>query len=185
MARGLSAAAAAASGAGPSGADVVTAAALAFSDAAGGASGALWGAGLLAFGRALRPPSGTSDSGAEPTLDVAAVQRALVAALEAVTRLGGAKPGDKTMVDALVPFVDAFGASVGASVASAWSAAARVAEQAAAGTADLAARKGRAAIHGDQSKGTPDPGAVSLAVALVAAGGSIRRSCAPDESGRP
>ena len=120
MVRGLSAAAAAASVAGPSAADVLNAAALAFSDAAGGASGALWGTGLLALGGALGRAGGSAQDRTEPVIDVATVHRALVAALDAVMRLGGAVPGDKTMVDALMPFVEAFGASGEASVARAW-----------------------------------------------------------------
>jgi dihydroxyacetone kinase len=182
MARGMSAAAAAASVAGPSGADVMDAAAAAFSDAAGGASGALWGAGLRAFGDEIgrvRRPGGTVKV---PTLDVATVKAALLAALDVVMRLGGAVPGDKTMVDALAPFVETFGAPARTSIADAWAAAVPAAERAAAATAELAAKKGRAATHGDRSKGTPDPGAVSLAVALAAASEEIQRWCGPDAS---
>jgi dihydroxyacetone kinase len=74
MVRGMSAAAAAAALAGPSAADVVNAAATAFSDAAGGASGALWGAGLRAFGSKLGPVSRSSDRDKEPALDAATVR---------------------------------------------------------------------------------------------------------------
>ena len=174
MVRGTRAAAAAAAVAGPAAADVLRSAALAFSDAAGGASGALWGAGLLAASGVL---DSAKETAKDPVLDVATVHGALVAALEAVMRLGRAAPGDKTMIDALAPFVDAFRVSAHASIASTWAAAAIIAEEGAAATAGLAARKGRAAIHGDQSKGTPDPGAVSLAAALVAAGEVIQRHC--------
>jgi len=179
MVRGSSAAAAAGSVAGPSAAEVLNAAALAFSDAAGGASGALWGAGLLAMGGALGRASGSAGGRGEPVLDVATVHGALVAALDAVIRLGGAVPGDKTMVDALAPFVEAFGGSGEASVAGAWSAAAEAAARAAEATADLGARKGRAAVHGERSKGTPDAGAVSLAAALAAVGEAISVTCGP------
>jgi dihydroxyacetone kinase len=187
MVRGMSAAAAAALVAGPSAAHVLNAAALAFSDAAGGASGALWGSGLLALGGALGRAGGSEEDGEEPLIDGPTVHRALVAALDAVTRLGGAVPGDKTMVDALTPFVSEFGASGDASVPRAWNAAVPAAARAAAATAELGARKGRAAVHGDRSKGTPDPGAVSLAAALAAAGEAIREACDPDlpSSDRP
>ena len=174
MARGMRAATAAAAVAGPATADVLRSAGLAFSDAAGGASGALWGAGLLAAGAALSTSHGTAD---ELVLDVASVRAALVAALEAVMRLGRAAPGDKTLIDALAPFVDAFSVPAHGSIASIWTAAAIAAEEAAAATAGLAAKRGRAAVHGDQSLGTPDPGAVSLAAALVAAGQAIQRLC--------
>jgi len=182
MARGMSAAVTAASHAGPTASDVVKAAALAFSDAAGGASGALWGSGLLAMSAALgRMDAGTDDTN-EPIADIANVDRALKAALEAVKRLGGATAGDKTMVDALEPFVEAFGASRQTTVARAWTAAAAVAGRAAEATAELSATKGRAAVHGDRSLGTPDPGATSLAAAISAAGVAIGRSCDPAAS---
>jgi dihydroxyacetone kinase len=176
MVRGMRAAAAAAAVAGPATADVLRSAGLAFSDAAGGASGALWGAGLLAAAGVLSAAPGIAEN---PVLDVETVHAALVAALQAVMRLGRAAPGDKTMIDALAPFVHAFGATADASIASTWNAAAVSAEEGAAATAGMSARKGRAAIHGDQSKGTPDPGAVSLAIALAAAGEVIQRHCGP------
>ena len=182
MARGTAAAAAAASTAGPAATDVMLAAAAAFSDAAGGASGALWGAGLLAFGVELRRRATADDARPDPDLDVPTVQIALRAALDAVVRLGGAQRGDKTMVDALDAFVDAFGSSGEATVWQAWVAAASAAERAALATADLAARKGRSAVHGDQSVGTPDPGAVSLAAAFAAAGEVLERQCGVDPS---
>jgi dihydroxyacetone kinase len=182
MVRGMSAAAAAAALAGPFAADVMNAAAVAFSDAAGGASGALWGAGLRAFSAKLGPVSPSTESIEEPAPDAATVHEALVAALDAVMRLGGAVPGDKTMVDALAPFVEAFGAAAETSVVSAWTAAVASGERAAAATAELAAKKGRAATHGEHSKGTPDPGAVSLVVALTAAGEEIQRCCRSDAS---
>lgn len=184
MARGMSAAATAAATAGPTAADVISAAALAFSDAAGGASGALWGAGLLAMSAAIRPAAPERRGIGEPAPDVATVHRGLVAALEAVMRLGGARSGDKTMVDALAPFVEAFGSSDAPSVALAWSGAVAAAEQGAAATAGLAATKGRAAVHGDQSRGTPDPGAVSLAAALGAAASAIEQGCTADAPGK-
>ncbi len=179
MVRGMSAAAVAADHAGPTASDVLTAAAIAFSDAAGGASGALWGSGLLAFGQALIGRSGARSSKAvEPRFNIETIHGALVASLDAVRELGGAAVGDKTMVDALEPFVDAFGAADESSVAGAWIDAAQVATRAAAATSVLVAAKGRAAIHGDRGKGTPDAGAVSLAAALTAAGQALQAGCA-------
>ena len=170
MVRGLSAAAAAAAASGPLGSDVLRSAALAFSDAAGGASGALWGAGLLGAAEAVAAVGGSARRELEDSPDIASIHRLLAAALAAITELGGAVPGDKTMIDALAPFVAAFGASPEGSVAAAWIAAAAVADQAAVATANLASKKGRATVHGDRSRGTPDPGAISMAVALAAAG---------------
>ncbi|MGH2407645.1 MAG: dihydroxyacetone kinase family protein [Candidatus Limnocylindrales bacterium] len=169
MVRGMSAAAAAAAAAGPSASEVLKSAGSAFSDAAGGASGALWGAGLLAAGEAAAGLQGPAREALERSPDIASIHRLLVAALEAISRLGGAAPGDKTMVDALVPFVAEFGASTGRSVSEAWAASATAAERAASATSGMASRLGRAAVHGARSRGTPDPGAVSMAVALKAA----------------
>lgn len=178
MARGAAAAAAAAASAGPGLADVLHAAALAFSDAAGGASGALWGVGLLAMASTIRARGETDPSDTQSThIDQATLQAALTAGLEAVTRLGGAVPGDKTMVDALGPFIEAFGAAADSTIVAAWSRAVTAADQAADATAALGARRGRAAVHGDQSIGTPDPGAISFAAAMAAAGESLSRTC--------
>jgi dihydroxyacetone kinase len=176
MVRGLYAAAAATAVAGPSAADALDAAGISFSDAAGGASGALWGAGLLAAGAALRDAAGSSP-GDDPPPDAAAVHGAMLAAVNAVMNLGGAVPGDKTMVDVLVPFVETLGAGTERTISRAWSSAVTVAQQASTATARLASRKGRAALHGERSKGSPDPGAVSLAVALAAAGQAIYDGC--------
>ncbi|MEO3861523.1 dihydroxyacetone kinase family protein [Acrocarpospora sp. B8E8] len=170
MVRGFRAAVAATTAAGPHGSDVLTAAGAAFSEAAGGASGALWGAGLAAAGAELAT-----------TPSVAEVHTALAAALAAITGLGGARVGDKTMVDALAPFVATFGASRETFLPKVWREAATVAAKAAADTADLAGRKGRAAVHGARGLGTPDPGAVSLAAALSAAGRILERLLKEDK----
>jgi dihydroxyacetone kinase len=168
MTRGMTAAATAAAAAGPGASDVLQAAGIAFGDAAGGASGALWGSGLLAAARALR---GTRDLGTP------AVASVVDAARDAVVGLGGAMPGDKTLVDALVPFVESMRAAGATPLAQAWRAAAAAASDAARETARLPGRKGRAATHGEHSVGTPDPGAVSLALALSAASDPIADGC--------
>jgi dihydroxyacetone kinase len=79
------------------------------------------------------------------------------------------------MVDAIVPFADDLGASVGAGrrLRDAWPQAAAVAEQAAQDTAQLAAKLGRARSHGDKSIGTPDPGAVSFALICTTVAGEL------------
>jgi dihydroxyacetone kinase len=81
-------------------------------------------------------------------------------------RLGGAKPGDKTLVDSFVPFVESLerGAGEGAPIAGAWSAAADFCEAAAQATAPLRPRLGRARPLADRSVGHPDAGATSLAM---------------------
>jgi len=84
--------------------------------------------------------------------------------------------GDKTLVDALVPFVDALQDAVasGLPIDRAWQNAAAAAKNAAQATADIMARLGRARPHMEKSIGTPDPGAVSFALAVTAAGTAIR-----------
>jgi dihydroxyacetone kinase len=160
MARGsaaASAAAQAASSAGAGAASVLGSAANAWADRAGGTSGAIWGLGLLAASRAL------SDS-ASVTADQ--VRLAARQALDSVMALGGAKRGDKTLVDAFLPFVEALSADIeaGVDLAAAWRRSAGVAGQAAEDTAQLRPKLGRARPLAERSLGHPDAGAVSFAL---------------------
>jgi dihydroxyacetone kinase len=87
-----------------------------------------------------------------------------------IRRIGGAAPGDKTLVDVLVPFEMALASHVyaGLSLAEAWTEAVVAAEQAAKATADLVPRIGRARPLAARSVGNPDAGATSLAIVLRA-----------------
>ena len=89
-----------------------------------------------------------------------------------VTTYGKAEVGDKTLVDALVPFSTTLsrGVETGLPLADAWRAAADAATRAAAATAELLPRLGRARTHGQNSVGTADPGAHSLALIVTAVG---------------
>jgi dihydroxyacetone kinase len=80
--------------------------------------------------------------------------------------LGGAKPGDKTLVDAFAPFVRVLTDQIdsGAAMPAAWAAAATAAEQAATDTAQLSPRLGRARPLAERSLGHRDAGAVSFAL---------------------
>jgi len=135
----------------------------AWADRAGGTSGALWGLALRALGERL---------GDELAPDGARVVDGVAAALAGITHYGKAEVGDKTMVDALVPFSDTLRSEVagGASLAAAWSTAAIAATVASTATADFTARRGRARTHGDASLGTVDPGAYSFALIATAIG---------------
>ena len=135
---------------------------------AGGTSGVLWGAVLESVGR------GIGDDG-KP--DAAGVAAGVTAASESVRKIGGAQVGDKTMVDALVPFADALRSAVdgGQPLAQAWSEAAAAATEAAEGTADLVAKLGRARPHAEKSRGTADPGAISFALIATAIAQSLSR----------
>ncbi|ADI07450.1 dihydroxyacetone kinase [Streptomyces bingchenggensis BCW-1] len=138
----------------------------AWADRAGGTSGALWGVILRQVGTAL----GDAD---RP--DAAAVATGVAAAADGVMRLGKAEVGDKTMVDVLVPLAGALGEAVaeGQPLAAAWDAAATAAEAAAKATAELLPRLGRARPHAEKSLGTPDAGAVSLALIARAVHGVL------------
>jgi dihydroxyacetone kinase phosphoprotein-dependent L subunit len=158
MRRGVDAAAAAGeqnAAAGASAERVLTAAGEAWSERAGGTSGALWGTAVMAAGLALgnRDSYGAGDATA-----------AVSAFSNAITELGKAEPGDKTMVDALLPFRDAFKEAFdgGASLSDALTTAAAAANEAARRTADLRPLKGRARPLAEKSLGHPDPGAVSF-----------------------
>ena len=160
MQRGSRAAAEAAAGAAEAAAGARTTlqhAGDAWADKGGGTSGAIWGEMLVALGAAV---------GDDDAVTADAVGAGVAAMKDAVMSFGKAKPGDKTMIDAIVPFSDDLTArlAAGDTLIDAWSHAADVATAAAEATSELTARLGRARSHGDKSLGTPDPGAVSFAL---------------------
>jgi len=161
MARGAQGAAAAATESVGGPRTVLQAASDAFADRAGGSSGALWGAFLGGIAGTL------SDNSAPSAADVTA---AMSAGADALQRLGKCEIGDKTMYDSLRPFADELSerVSAGESLSAAWSAAADLASERAAATADMMPRLGRARPLGKRSLGTPDPGATSMAECLGA-----------------
>ena len=127
----------------------------------GGASGPLYGMAFRSAGKAL---GDTAD------VDLAGLAAALEAALAGVQRLGAAREGDKTMVDALAPATGAFSKAVaeGAPEADALAALADAAQAGAAATIPMQALKGRASYLGPRSVGHEDPGAASTALILSA-----------------
>ena len=158
MRRGVDAAAAAGEQNAEAGASVervLTAAGEAWSERAGGTSGALWGTAVMAAGLAL---------GNRESYDAGDAASAVSAFTNAITELGKAEPGDKTMVDALLPFRDAFKDAFdgGTSLGGALTTAAAAATEAARRTADLRPLKGRARPLAEKSLGHPDPGAISF-----------------------
>ncbi|MFI9452771.1 dihydroxyacetone kinase family protein [Amycolatopsis sp. NPDC052450] len=168
MTRGMRAAVAAARRDGDSPSTALLAAGTAFADAAGGASGALYGVLLAETGAGLQ-----GRSGGEVTSAVLA--DAVDGAVAAFVELGKAEPGEKTMLDAIEPFRLALReqAKAGADVPQAWQKAAQVAVSAAEATADLLPAKGRAARLAQRSKGHPDPGATSFALLVTAVGQAL------------
>jgi phosphoenolpyruvate---glycerone phosphotransferase subunit DhaL len=142
----------------------------------GGASGPLYGGALRAAGKAL---------GDAPDVDEAALGAALRAALDGVQGLGQAVPGDKTMVDALVPAVAAYEEALqrhGDPPACA-AAAAEAAANGAVAAVPLQARKGRASYLGTRSIGHEDPGAAST-VLLLRALADVAAGAPSDEARR-
>jgi dihydroxyacetone kinase-like protein len=127
----------------------------------GGASGPLWGTALRRAGRSL---------GSAPSFDGAELLAALDEAIDGVVDLGAAQPGDKTMVDALLPAAAALRTRLAdeAPLDRALAAAAAAAEEGARATIPMQARKGRASYLGERSVGHQDPGATSVALVMRA-----------------
>jgi dihydroxyacetone kinase-like protein len=110
-------------------------------------------------------------AGGAGELDPAGFAKALRAGLDGVIARGKASPGDKTMVDALTPAVDALeaGLSAGQPFGAALSAAATAAAAGRDEVTPLIARKGRASYLGERSAGHQDPGATSTTLLIDAA----------------
>ena len=143
-------------------ADVLKAVAMALIGKVGGAAGPLYGTAFLRASTALS----NADVGPQ---DAAG---ALEAALGGVKQRGKAEVGDKTILDALTPAVEAAKEAAtadGATVAAVFRAAAEAAEKGAESTVPLTARKGRASYLGARAEGHRDPGATSTHLLLDAA----------------
>ena len=127
----------------------------------GGAAGPLYGTAYLRAAKVT----------ATPVLDSRAVVAMLEAGLEGIVARGKASPGEKTMVDAWTPAVEAAVAAndAGADPLAVLSAAAAAAEVGVIATIPLVATKGRASYLGERSAGHQDPGATSTAIVLRAA----------------
>ncbi|MDI9222422.1 dihydroxyacetone kinase family protein [Pantoea sp. EA-12] len=139
----------------------------AWADKAGGTSGALWGVALTALGTAI---------GDQQSPNAQRVATGVREAKEGIMHFGKAKVGDKTMVDVLVPFSDSLNAAVteGSSLTEAWLAAAKIADKAAQDTAQLVPKMGRARPLAEKSVGTPDAGAISLAMIVNTVGDLLK-----------
>jgi dihydroxyacetone kinase len=171
MLRGLDAAVAAVSAVDESTGvrELLAAAGDAWSETAGGTSGALWGAALVELGARLGSPDEF-----RPEHVVAAV----AAAQSRIAELGGAEPGDKTMLDAIAPFTAALrhAVSAGADIASALESAARAAHDGADATSEMTPRRGRARPLAERSIGHPDPGATSFCLIADALSAELSRT---------
>jgi phosphoenolpyruvate---glycerone phosphotransferase subunit DhaL len=125
--------------------------AMALISSVGGAAGPLYGTLFLQMG--------TSAAGKDE-LDLAGWTAALDAGIKGVQSRGKAEPGDKTMIDALLPALEALQSADG-DMGAALARAADAAEEGMKATIPLEARKGRASYLGPRSVGHQDPGATS------------------------
>jgi dihydroxyacetone kinase-like protein len=126
----------------------------------GGASGPLFGTMFLRMGAAF---------GENTEISIAQLAGGLRAGLDGVIARGKAEPGDKTMLDALAPAVEALEATAGSAEKSeAFRLAVSAAERGRDATIPMRARKGRASYLGERSAGHQDPGATTAALFLTA-----------------
>ncbi|MQY16940.1 dihydroxyacetone kinase subunit DhaL [Nocardia macrotermitis] len=132
--------------------EVLTATANVFLDRVGGTSGPLFGLLFQALSRAVGE-----------TLTPATLAEGAAEGLAAIQRVGEAQVGDKTLVDALSPAVDALRAlAPDTNLDKAFDVAATAAVAGARSTRDIRARRGRASYVGDHAIGVPDPGAITI-----------------------
>lgn len=142
-------------------------------DGIGGSMGPLYGTFFLDMAGA---------AGSADTLDAVGFGRMLRAGLDGVRDLGAAQPGDKTLLDALVPALEAYDAAVagGADFAASLDALAAAAEQGRDATRDMVARVGRAARLGERSRGTLDAGAASCCLILQTMAAGLKQRLGGD-----
>lgn len=138
-----------------------------FSNAAGGASGALVGMFMMTIGNNLK-----SD-----VPDAAEVHKAMQMGLETLKKLGKSDVGDKTMIDTIAPFVASFGENVEMSVTAAWQGALPAAEAGRDSTVDMIAKRGRSSVLKEKSRGAADPGATSIYYIFEVVGNVLSEAC--------
>lgn len=133
--------------------------AMVISGRVGGTSGPLWGTAFLRASTSARDK--TELTGAD-------VVTMLRAAIEGIKARGNSDVGDKTLLDSLVPATNALEQAIGLGDDAAGSVAkaALVARSSADATTSMQAMRGRASYTGERSIGSPDPGAVAVAVIL-------------------
>lgn len=123
----------------------------------GGASGPIWGSAFRGMGKYAQDKS---------ELNLAELGEMLQSAIDAIQKRGGAKLGDKTLLDALIPLVESIKASAASQSAllPAFQAAAQAAVDGAEKTKLIVASKGRASYVGERSVNFPDAGATAIGV---------------------
>ena len=139
--------------------DVLLEAGKAWAAKAGGTSGVLWGESIQSAAKVI---------GNHQALSKEILDNAVEAALDRMVKLGGAHLGDKTMVDVLEPFCMSLKNSKITNCKEAWLNACMIADNAAQETKNLLPKVGRARPQALRSLGTPDAGAVSMALVFRA-----------------
>jgi dihydroxyacetone kinase len=131
--------------------------ALIITEHCGGASGPIWG---TAFSSAARVVKG------KEALTLAELVAMMDSAAQGIQKRGGAQPGDKTLLDALIPAVDSLKSSAneGIEISTALKSAADVAAEGAEKTKEMVAKRGRASYVGERSIHYPDAGAMALGI---------------------
>ncbi len=124
----------------------------------GGSSGPIWGTGFMRAGMVSK---GLTEVTHQQLTDMVG------SALEGIMARGGAKRGDKTLLDALIPIHETMQAMDGSDMRAVLAAVARVADEAIDETRKLVAHRGRASQVGERSSNTPDPGIVGIATILA------------------
>jgi dihydroxyacetone kinase-like protein len=125
----------------------------------GGSSGPLWGTAFMRAGILCKDKT---------SISLEDLEKIASAAIEGIQQRGGAQPGDKTLIDVLIPVRDTIGAHVrgDGDNAAALRDATAAAEEATERATSWVARRGRQQFTGDRSCGTPDPGMVAIATIL-------------------
>lgn len=124
----------------------------------GGSSGPLWGTAFMRAGMVAKD---------KDVLTLDDLEQIVTAAIDGIQARGGAQPGDKTLIDSLIPIREAIaGHKASGDTAAALRSAAKAATDAAEQAKAWVARRGRQQFTGDRSKDTPDPGMVAIATIL-------------------
>ena len=125
----------------------------------GGSSGPLWGTAFMRAGMLCKD---------RQSITLEDLEKIAQAAIDGIQQRGGAQPGDKTLIDSLIPVRDAIAAHArgDGDNNAALRDAAQAAEEAAETAKSWVAKRGRQQFTGDRSSGTPDPGMVAVAVIL-------------------
>ena len=146
---------------------VMKAVGMAIMSKTGGAAGAI-------FGTVFR--SGAKALSGKQTMDASALAEFLTAGCDAAAKRGGATPGQKTMLDALVPASKAVSNTEQAGLSSALKAAHAASLEGLEATRDMIATTGKARSLGERSLGHVDPGALSISFILQAMHDHVSKS---------